>query len=184
MRGLYWGILAWGHGSTAWTSAVSKWFITWHLDQTCLSWIYWLLQTKPRTEWKPIIRFQFNSGLPCHTEKIIYFESLEFTSLWIRRSIYPGWSCLWCCWIGIWWDYRCGRKKSSCQKKKREQLQNLACKTAGFFPMYKKVQTFLPLFNEEEHQERREGWVVLLPQFLWLSLNFLAFAQIRTFLYT
>ena len=184
MWGLYWGILAWGHGSIAWTSAVSKWFITWHLDQTCLSWIYWLLQTKPRTEWKPIKRFQFNSGLPCHIEKIIYFESLEFTSLWIRRSIYPGWSCLWCCWIGIWWDYRCGRKKSSCQKKKREQLQNLACKTAGFFPMYKKVQTFLPLFNEEEHQERREGWVVLLPQFLWLSLNFLAFAQIRTFLYT
>ena len=150
MWGLYWGILAWGHGSTAWTSAVSKWFITWHLDQTCLSWIYWLLQTKPRTEWKPIIRFQFNSGLPCHIEKIIYFESLEFTSLRIRRSIYPGWSCLWCCWIGIWWDYRCGRKKSSCQEKKREQLlQNLACKTADFFPIYKKVQTFLPLFNEE-----------------------------------
>lgn len=74
MWGLYWGILAWGHGSTAWTSAVSKWFITWHLDQTCLSWIYWLLQTKPRTEWKPIKRFQFNSGLPCHIEKIIYLK--------------------------------------------------------------------------------------------------------------
>lgn len=28
MRGLYWGILAWGHGSTAWTSAVSK-YGTW-----------------------------------------------------------------------------------------------------------------------------------------------------------
>ena len=52
-----------------------------HGTWTKLVYLELLLQTKPRTEWKPIKRFQFNSGLPCHIEKIIYFESLEFTSL-------------------------------------------------------------------------------------------------------
>lgn len=90
MWGLYWGILAWGHGSTAWTSAVSKWFITWHLDQTCLSWIYWLLQTKPRTEWKPIKRFQFNSGLPCHIEKNNLFRKFG-VYLFVNQKKHLSW---------------------------------------------------------------------------------------------
>lgn len=48
-------------------------------------------------------------------------------------------------------------KEKFLSEKEKRTIANLACKTAGFVPMYKKVQTFLPLFNEEEHQERREG---------------------------